>query len=128
MQQSVNHQADQPGSQPGPDRVKQQAGKQNEPQRQCKQTAVRPHHNHTAPCHLQSCIWLSAWEGEEEREGGRKSRKSKESGIGKKDCKTGGEGRWRWRGQGLKEEKWKRKDKSKGTKVKEARTAVGERG
>lgn len=46
--QSVNHPPGQPGSQPGPDRVKQQAGKHNEPQWQCKQTTVRPHHNHTS--------------------------------------------------------------------------------
>lgn len=73
--QSSIHPASQPVSQPGPDRVKQQAGKQSEPQWQCKQTTVRPHRNHTAPCHLQSCIWLPA--GRERKEGRRESIKEK---------------------------------------------------
>lgn len=89
--QSIGRPASQPasqpgrqaGSRPGPDRVKQQAGKQNEPQWQCKQTTARPHHNHTASCHLQSCIWLCA--GRERKEEGRKSSKEKEKSYKKKN-------------------------------------------
>lgn len=90
--QSVSYPSSQPAGQPGPDRVKQRAGKQNEPQWQCKQTAVRPHHNHTAPCHLQRCIWLSA--GRERREGRR--------------------GLVGWRGWSLKEERVKMEENDTG--------------
>lgn len=89
VSQSDDQPASQPGrqagSRPGPDRVKQQAGKQNEPQWQCKQTTARPHHSHTASCHLQSCIWLCA--GRERKEEGRKSSKEKDRKSYKKKHK-----------------------------------------
>lgn len=40
VSQSVNQRASQPADRPGPGGVKQQAGRQNEPQRQCQQTTV----------------------------------------------------------------------------------------
>lgn len=120
-QQSVNRTTSQPasqpgrqaGSRPGPDRVKQQAGKQNEPQWQCKQTTARPHHNHTASCHLQSCIWLCA--GRERKEEGRKSSKEKEKSYKKKtkEEEWWQEGQVWWQCQRMKEEKWSRKGRSK---------------
>ena len=86
--------AGQPGSHPGPDRAKQQAGKQNEPQWQCKQTTERPHHNHTAACHLRRCTWLSARRGGKEgwREG-KQWREMERKGGKRREDRWGGKGR-----------------------------------